>query len=130
MALDADNMLRGVDGDGPFETEEGYRYYKLAYDDYDKKTDLGFYYGAPDGGPFEMRMGLAYLAVPESAMSQTSEAAPAHFVFGGDGDVTAIRDIEAEGNAKEPVIYNMAGQRVEAIRQPGIYFVNGVRRSW
>ena len=125
MALDADNMLRGVDGDGVFEGEEGYRYYKLAYDDYDKKTDLGFYYGAPDGGPFEMRMGLAYLAVPESALSQTSEAAPAHFVFGGDGDVTTIRDIEAEGNAKEPVIYNMAGQRVEAIGQPGIYFVNG-----
>lgn len=125
MALDADNMLRGVDGDGLFEAEEGYRYYKLAYDDYDKKTDLGFYYGAPDGGPFEMRMGLAYLAVPESALSQTSEAAPAHFVFGGDGDVTTIRDIEAEGNAKEPVIYNMAGQRVEAIGQPGIYFVNG-----
>ncbi len=125
MALDADNMLRGVNGDGLFEAEEGYRYYKLAYDDYDKKTDLGFYYGAPDGGPFEMRMGLAYLAVPESALSQTSEAAPAHFVFGGDGDVTTIRDIEAEGNAKEPVIYNMAGQRVEAIGQPGIYFVNG-----
>ena len=125
MALDADNMLRGVDGDGLFEAEEGYRYYKLAYDDYDKKTDLGFYYGAPDGGPFEMRMGLAYLAVPESALSQTSEAAPAHFVFGGDGNVTTIRDIEAEGNAKEPVIYNMAGQRVEAIGQLGIYFVNG-----
>lgn len=123
--LDGSNMLRGVDHDGLFEGEEGYRYYKLAYDDYDKKTDLGFYYGAPDGGPFEMRMGLAYLAVPESALSQTSEAAPAHFVFGGDGDVTTIRDIEAEGNAKEPVIYNMAGQRVEAIGQPGIYFVNG-----
>lgn len=123
--LDGSNMLRGVDHDGLFEAEEGYRYYKLAYDDYDKKTDLGFYYGALDGGPFEMRMGLAYLAVPESALSQTSEAAPAHFVFGGDGDVTTIRDIEAERSAKEPVIYNMAGQRVEAIGQPGIYFVNG-----
>lgn len=123
--LDESNMLRAVEYDGVFEAEEGYRYYKLAYDDYDKKTDLGFYYGAPDGGPFEMRMGLAYLAVPESALSQTSEAAPAHFVFGGDGDVTTIRDIEAEGNAKEPVIYNMAGQRVEAIGQLGIYFVNG-----
>lgn len=123
--LDESNMLRAVEYDGVFEGEEGYRYYKLAYDDYDKKTDLGFYYGAPDGGPFEMRMGLAYLAVQESALSQTSEAAPAHFVFGGDGDVTTIRDIEAERSAKNPVIYNMAGQHVEAIGQPGIYFVNG-----
>lgn len=125
MALDADNMLRGVEHDGLFEAEEGYRYYKLAYDNYDEKTDLGFYYGAPDGGAFEMKTGLAYLAVPESAMSQTSEAAPAHFVFGDDGDVTTIRDIEAERNEKEPVIYNTAGQRVKAVGQPGVYIVNG-----
>ncbi len=124
-ALDADNMLRGVDGDGLFEAEEGYRYYKLAYDDYEKKTDLGFYYGAPDGGAFEMRAGLAYLAVPESALSQTSEAAATHFIFGGDGDVTTIRDIEAEKRAKETVIYNTAGQRVNAVGQPGVYIVNG-----
>lgn len=124
-ALDADNMLRGVDGDGLFEAEEGYRYYKLAYDDYEKKTDLGFYYGAPDGGAFEMRAGLAYLAVQESALSQTSEAAATHFIFGGDGDVTTIRDIEAEKRAKETVIYNTAGQRVNAVGQPGVYIVNG-----
>ena len=124
-ALDADNMMRGVDGDGLFEAEEGYRYYKLAYDDYEKKTDLGFYYGAPDGGAFAVRAGLAYLAVPESAMSQTSEAAPTHFIFGGDGDVTTIRDVEAEKSAKEPVIYNTAGQRVKTVGQPGVYIVNG-----
>lgn len=124
-ALDADNMMRGVDGDGLFEAEEGYRYYKLAYDDYEKKTDLGFYYGAPDGGAFAVRAGLAYLAVPESAMSQTSEAAPTHFIFGGDGDVTTIRDVEAEKSTKEPVIYNTAGQRVKTVGQPGVYIVNG-----
>lgn len=124
-ALDADNMMRGVDGDGLFEAEEGYRYYKLAYDDYEKKTDLGFYYGAPDGGAFAVRAGLAYLAVPESAMSQTSKAAPTHFIFGGDGDVTTIRDVEAEKSAKEPVIYNTAGQRVKTVGHPGVYIVNG-----
>ena len=124
-ALDADNMMRGVDGDGLFEAEEGYRYYKLAYDDYEKKTDLGFYYGAPDGDAFAVRAGLAYLAVPESAMSQTSEAAPTHFIFGGDGDVTTIRDVKVENSAKEPVIYNTAGQRVKTVGQPCVYIVNG-----
>ena len=112
------NMLEAATADGVFEGKDGYCYYKLAYNDYTSKTDLGFYYGAADGAPFAVRKGLAYLAVPT-----TSGAAPARFVLGGDTD--AISSVNSDVENAETVIYTIAGQRVGTATKPGLYIVNG-----
>lgn len=112
------NMLEAATADGVFEGKDGYCYYKLAYNDYTSKTDLGFYYGAADGAPFAVRKGLAYLAVPT-----TSGAAPARFVLGGDTD--AISSVNSDVEKAETVIYTIAGQRVGTATKPGLYIVNG-----
>lgn len=112
------NMLEAATADGVFEGKDGYCYYKLAYNDYTSKTDLGFYYGAADGAPFAVKKGLAYLAVPT-----TSGAAPARFVLGGDTD--AISSVNSDVENAETVIYTIAGQRVGTATKPGLYIVNG-----
>ena len=89
------------------------KFYKLAYDDYDAKTGLGFYWGANDGGEFTVKAGTAYLAVSNTASVKG---------FLLDGTPTAIEGVEAENNTD--VIYNLSGQRVQKA-QRGLYIVNG-----
>lgn len=107
--------------DGTFEGREGYKYYKLAYDNYADKTGLGFYWGAENGAPFKSKKGLAVLEVPETT---TSGAAPTHFLIGGgtDGISNVKSDVKAD---KDGVIYNIAGQRVNAATKPGLYIIGG-----
>ena len=90
-----------------------YTFYKLAYDDYEAKTGLGFYWGAENGGEFTVKAGTAYLAVPNAASVKG---------FLLDGTPTAIEGVEAENNTD--VIYNLSGQRVQKA-QRGLYIVNG-----
>ena len=90
-----------------------YTFYKLAYDDYDAKTGLGFYWGADKGGTFTVKAGTAYLAVPNAVSVKG---------FLLDGTPTAIEGVEAENNTD--VIYNLSGQRVQKA-QRGLYIVNG-----
>ena len=92
-----------------------YKFYKLAYDDYDAKTGLGFYWGAENGGVFTVKAGTAYLAVPVP-----NAASVKGFLL--DGTPTAIEGVEAENNTD--VIYNLSGQRVQKA-QRGLYIVNG-----
>ena len=40
-------------------SDSDHKYYKLAYDDYENKTGLGFYYGADGGAAFVVKKGLA-----------------------------------------------------------------------
>lgn len=103
---------------GVFIAETGYQYYKLAYNNYDEKTGLGFYLGAADGGAFSVKAGTAYLAVPP-----TSGSAVKGFSF--DGTSTGISAVDAEEPAKTRVIYNIAGQKVNAMTKAGLYIVNG-----
>lgn len=93
-----------------------YTFYKLAYDDYDAKTGLGFYWGADKGGVFDVKPGTAYLAVP----AVPNAAGVKGFLL--DGTPTAIEGVEAENNTD--VIYNLSGQRVQKA-QRGLYIVNG-----
>lgn len=90
-----------------------YTFYKLAYDDYDAKTGLGFYWGVDNGGKFTVKAGTAYLAVPNAVSVKG---------FLLDGTPTAIEGVEAENNTD--VIYNLSGQRVQKA-QRGLYIVNG-----
>ena len=118
--LATSNRMKAVPADGKIVAEPGYKYYKLAYGNYTTKTDLGFYWGAAEGGAFTSKKGLAYLAVPAG----TSGAAPTKFVFGGD-DASGIVDVQAAKADRNDVIYNLAGQRVQKAVRGAIYIVNG-----
>lgn len=113
-----DNMLEPAPKDGGiFAFNEGYKYYKLAYNDYKAQTGLGFYWGANDGGAFYVKGGTAYLKV------LAANAAGAKG-FTLNGEATGIEGVNANvENAK--AIYNLNGQRVASMAKPGLYIVNG-----
>ena len=104
-------------GGGEFEPETGYKYYKLAYNNYSTKQGLGFYWGAEEGGAFKVKDGLAYLAVP-SADAHNAKG------FRFDGVTNGIDGVEVDRN-KPHDLYNLIGQRVVGKAAPGIYVVNG-----
>lgn len=115
-SADLDNMLMPSVAGGVFEATDGYKYYKLAYDNFGNETGLGFYWGAPEGGKFFVKAGTAYLAVP------VSRAGAKGFAF--NGEATGIEGVNANvENAK--AIYNLNGQRVASMAKPGLYIVNG-----
>lgn len=105
LLMPASQEMSGISG--------SYKFYKLAYDDYDAKTGLGFYWGADKGGVFNVKDGTAYLAVPNAVSVKG---------FLLDGTPTVIEGVEAENNTD--VIYNLSGQRVQKA-QRGLYIVNG-----
>ena len=111
------NMLKPAPANGGvFEATDGYKYYKLAYGDWKNKTQLGFYWGADNGGAFYVKAGTAYLAV--SAGDATAKG------FTLNGEATGIEGVNANvENAK--AIYNLNGQRVASMAKPGLYIVNG-----
>ena len=113
-----DNMLEPAPKDGGyFAFNEGYKYYKLAYNDYKAQTGLGFYWGANNGGAFYVKGGTAYLKV------LAADAAGAKG-FALNGEATGIEGVNANvENAK--AIYNLNGQRVASMAKPGLYIVNG-----
>ena len=93
--------------------------YKLAYNDYNNKTGLGFYYGAENGGKFTAKEGGAYLAVPSSLTTARC------FTF--DDVETGINTIEVADEANTAAeVYDLAGRRVSKA-QKGLYIVNGVK---
>lgn len=94
---------------------EGFKFYKLAYDNFTEKTGLGFYWGAAEGGAFTVKPGLAYLAVPQAQAANVKG-------FSFDGTQTGINGVEA--TTAKGAIYNLNGQRVEKA-QRGIYIQNG-----
>ena len=112
------NMLKPAPvGGGKFEPETGYKYYKLAYNNYSTKQGLGFYWGAEEGGAFKVKDGLAYLAVP-SADAHNAKG------FRFDGVTDGIGGVEVDRN-KSHDLYNLIGQRVVGKAAPGLYVVNG-----
>lgn len=114
----AENMLKGQATTGEFTADPDYKYYKLAYNNFNTKEGLGFYFGAENGGAFTVPAGMAYLAVPRSMAVKC---------FLLDGSATGIEGIEA-GQTAEAVktVYTLDGRKVEAQKLPkGIYIVNG-----
>lgn len=101
---------------GEFTADTDYKYYKLAFDNYEARTGLGFYWGAENGGAFKVKGGTAYLAVP------AGEATAKGFTL--NGEATGVEGVNANvENAK--AIYNLNGQRVASMAKPGLYIVNG-----
>lgn len=110
-AIEGTNLLKPASE----KMTEGFKYYKLAYDNYTEKTGLGFYWGAAEGGAFTVKPGLAYLAVLQAQAANVKG-------FSFDGTQTGINGVEA--TAAKGAIYNLNGQRVEKA-QRGIYIQNG-----
>lgn len=119
VALTANQLKAAPAGGGKFTAEAGHVYYKLAYNNYDEKTGLGFYLGAADGGAFSVKAGTAYLAVPSKSETNNVKG------FSFDGTSTGVSAVDAEEPAKTRVIYNIAGQKVNAMTKAGLYIVNG-----
>ena len=116
VTIDQSNQLVPVSTDGTFTGQGGYKYYKLAYDDYANRTGLGFYWGASDGGPFNVVAGLAYLAVPNSAVANVKSG----FQFSQPTGIDAVKTPEADGK-----IYTLTGQQIDKIKGRGVYIING-----
>lgn len=110
-AIEGTNLLKPASE----QMTEGFKFYKLAYDNFTEKTGLGFYWGAAEGGAFTVKPGLAYLAVPQAQAANVKG-------FSFDGTQTGINGVEA--TTAKGAIYNLNGQRVEKA-QRGIYIQNG-----
>lgn len=113
-----DNLLKGAAEDGEFTAEANYYYYKLAYDNFAEKTDLGFYWGAAEGGAFKMKAGKAYLAVKQDVAQGAQK-------FSLEGNATGIEAVE-QANEANRVVYTLDGRRVmnEKLAK-GLYIING-----
>lgn len=113
------NLLKAGEGK-VFTAEADHLYYKLAYDDFDNRTDLGFYWGAANGGAFFVPEGSAYLAVPKSAAASVKS-------FRLEDATTGITaPIASEGQTVKTV-YTIDGRRVQNADHltKGLYIVNG-----
>lgn len=109
--ISADNMLRPASA----EMTGDYKFYKLAYDDYDNKTGLGFYWGAADGAAFTCKAGTAYLAVPTETAANVKG-----FTL---GTATGIQEVESV--AKAGKIFDLQGRQLNAVPTHGLYIQNG-----
>ena len=110
-AIEGTNLLKPASE----QMTDGFKFYKLAYDNFTEKTGLGFYWGAAEGGAFTVKPGLAYLAVPQAQAANVKG-------FSFDGTQTGINGVEA--TTAKGAIYNLNGQRIEKA-QRGIYIQNG-----
>lgn len=91
-----------------------YLFYKLAYNDYEKQTDLGFYWGKDGGTAFEVKPGTAYLQVPKTTAAKA-------FLF--DSQADGISRVE-EPKQHDGSVYDLQGNRISKL-QRGINIVNG-----
>ena len=81
-------------------------------------TELGFYYGAENGGAFDLAANKAYLAVPESL----ANAKEGFSFISGEEETDGIKAVSTK--IENGVRYNLAGQKVGADYK-GIVIVNG-----
>ena len=117
--INSKNLLKAGTGK-KFTADANHLYYKLAYDNYDTRSDLGFYWGAADGGAFFVPEGSAYLAVPKSAAASVKS-------FRLEDATTGITaPITSEGQTVKTV-YTIDGRRVQNTDHltKGLYIVNG-----
>ena len=116
VTVDDTNLLVAVSEDGVFKGEDGYKYYKLAYDNSTNRTGLGFFWGAANGAPFKVVAGLAYLAVPNAVAASVKSG----LQFPDPAGVVVVKVSETDGK-----IYTLSGQQIDKIKGRGVYIING-----
>ncbi len=122
------NLLRGSVADELTTAPDGasaddYYFYQMYYVTKlnEGQKQLGFFWGAEQGGTFTNGANKAYLALPRaSSVSVKGFALPAM-----DDNVSAISPVRTN-KAQTPTIYTLSGKRCQDQNLPkGIYIVNG-----
>ena len=113
------NLLIGSDVATQTYAENSSRFYKLAYGPAgtDLKDVIGWYWGAADGGAFDIEAHKAWLALPKATTKGMAG-------FTLSGETTFVIDIEA-GNDDGTTIYDIFGRRISAPTGSGLYIING-----
>ena len=95
------------------------RHYKLSYgpSNTGQSGVFGWYWGAANGGSFQIEGHKAWLAVPKSAGASTRS-------FGMDGESIDIVEINTSRD-EEDVYYDLQGHRVLRPTSRGIYIHQG-----
>ena len=115
---DANNLLIGQETAGMIEgsADFAYYYYTLGA----KNGVCGFYWGAADGGVFELGAHKAFLALEQEKAANVS-------IVMFDGTATGINAIQTRENKGADGIYNLNGQKVNA-QYKGVVIVNGKKQ--
>lgn len=121
-----DNLLHGTLNDEMTNVAGADKYYKLSYDRA-TGTEIGFYWGAENGGAFMNKGGKAFLAIPAS-LQAAQLTGFSLFDLDNNQTVTGIEHATATPAATLRV-YDLNGRRinvnhVEELPQ-GIYVING-----
>ncbi len=114
------NLLYGQSVTKTITAEDGYTYYLLTTQS--DGSELGFYYGATDGGAFTSEANKAWLAVNSESYSKLH--APLQVRFNSD-DTTGITTVPTTTEKADNNIYTINGIRVATPSRPGIYITNG-----
>lgn len=123
--LGDNNLLKGT-GDTDCSKEDmqelydDYKYYRLTMHN---GTQIGFWWGAENGGPFALGANKAYLVVPKSMIPASSSNVKVQSFWFTNDDATSISAPAIENNAND-AIYNLNGQRVNTVTK-GMYIKNG-----
>ena len=123
--LGSENMLKasgdaGIAAAAMASAAPSCKYYRLTMHNPATDNKIGFWWGAPDGGAFDVAANKAYLAVPDGANARSG------FNLFGDDDTTGIEavDVNTENANVAREYYNLNGQRI-ANPSKGLYIVNG-----
>lgn len=112
-----DNSLKGTNYTKVIGNDANKQYYMLSLDN--NGANVGFYWGAADGGAFTNKAHGAYLAIEKSANGKVTS-----FVLNPEGDcatgITTVKTDSKEASA----IYDLSGRRTVNPSQ-GFYIING-----
>lgn len=120
-AAPAGNLLSGTVQQTVLPEDDAVAYYMLSYDR--EGANIGFYWGAEDGGPFINGAHRAYLALPrgEAALAKA-------FVLDGDHLATGIGDVTSPTADAPATVYTLRGTKVTTPVDQlprGLYIING-----
>lgn len=125
-AAPEDNLLHGTLNDEITDVEGAAKYYKLSYDKA-TGTEIGFYWGATNGGAFMNKAGKAFLALP--ATLNAAQLAGFSLFDLAHSTITGIDDVTTAPAAATLKVYDLNGRRINAISTDelpqGIYIING-----
>lgn len=115
-ASEAENYLVPTPVTAGTVSQTGYKLYRLAYNDFTNKTDLGFYLGSDDGFSITYdpaKPYKAYLKVPTAQAAQIKK-------FLLNPQPTHVDGINVNEQENDKAIYDISGRRVEN-PTPGFY---------
>ena len=121
-----DNLLHGTLNDEMTSVAGADKYYKLSYDRA-TGSEIGFYWGAENGGAFMNKGGKAFLAIP-ATLQAAQLTGFSLFDLNNNQTVTGIEHATATPAATLRV-YDLNGRRINVNRveelPQGIYVING-----